>query len=573
MIVSPTASSARAGASSSAESRNLPLVVAALCVVLLASIVVVVVLGSRLTFFSDDWDFLLQRPGLESRGGLDVLLAPHNSNLVVLTAGLYKLLVAVFGLGSQVPFRIVLGVAIAAVGIMIFLLVSRRMGQLVGLACAAVVAFLGQAWEDLLFFASIDLVGSLATGLAALWLLERDRPRTGLACFMLVCSVGFSNVGVPFAVGAAVAVLLQRRPARLWVAALPLALFGVWWLTHGNSQPSNLSGNNLGHLPRYVLDSVSSGLASMLGLSQGTASGTDTPWRILLGVAAAGISIALIRGWRPRPTVLVPAVVALSFWCLTGASFTPGREPFASRYQLIDVALLILIGAELLGQVHFGRIGLAVMAVVTVAVIASNADSLAYGYRFMREQSRFVKADLGALELGGRLAPPNLWLIAPIAHDPYLSGVTAGRFFADAGAHGRVPVYTSQQIAVASDAQRQGADNVLALAERLTPSSTGPTLTSAIRCAHLAASAGGVSTELALRPATSLLLSEQGGRGLGIGVRRFASPGAPAYIGLIAPGLTERMTIPRDGITIPWKLSVKNPAATSPSHLRVCPTR
>ncbi|HZU59400.1 MAG TPA: hypothetical protein VE983_00440, partial [Solirubrobacteraceae bacterium] len=331
---------------------------AALC---LASVATIVVLGTRLTFFNDDWYFLLQRPGLESHGGLDVLLAPHNSNLVPLTAGLYKVLVAVFGMGSQVPFRLVLGLAVAAVGVMVFLLVSQRAGPLFGLACAAVVLLLGAAWEDLLFFASIDLVGSLAAGLAALWLLDRARPRPWLGGLMSVCSVGFSNVGVPFALGAAVAVLLRRRPAQLWVPAVPLALFGLWWELDGHRQPSHLSLHNVEHLPRYLLESIGSGLASATGLSRGTVSGTYTRGYVLLGIGAALLVIGRWRGRRPSSSVLVPVVVAVSFWSLTGASFIPGREPFASRYQLIDVVLLMLIATDLLGPLHLGRMGTAVL--------------------------------------------------------------------------------------------------------------------------------------------------------------------------------------------------------------------
>jgi hypothetical protein len=53
--------------------------------------------------FNDDWWFLFQRPGIESHGGFDTLLAPHNGNMAVLLAVLYRVLTAAFGLGSQVP--------------------------------------------------------------------------------------------------------------------------------------------------------------------------------------------------------------------------------------------------------------------------------------------------------------------------------------------------------------------------------------------------------------------------------------------------------------------------------------
>jgi hypothetical protein len=451
-----------------------PLALGSLVAICVASVVVVVTLGSRLTFFNDDWWFLLQRPGLESHSGLNTLFAPHNSSCVVLTALAYKVLVAVFGLGSQLPFHLLLGVAVAAVGMTLFALVSARVGWLVALACAAVVVFLGTAWEDLLFFGSIAHVGSLATGLAAIWLLERDTSRRNvLGCALLVCSVGFSNDGVPFAVIAAVGLLVHGRLKQLWIAAIPLALFGLWWGLAGSSQPSHLSSTNVGHLPSYVYESISAGLASVTGLSQGTVPGTYTRGHIPLAVAIAVIVLAFVRGWRPPPTLLVPISGALVFWILAGASFIPGREPFASRYQLLDAVLILLIAAELLRGIQIGRLAAVVVAAAAVAIIWSNVDrQLSYGYRFLRTQSGFVKADLGALEIGRRFAPADLWLTADTAHNPYLSGVTSGRFFAETDAHGRVPTYSATQLGTAQPAQRQAADSVLAAAERLPPART-----------------------------------------------------------------------------------------------------
>src|SRR5205085_10151959 len=49
-------------------------------------------------------------------------------------------------------------------------------------------------------------------------------------------------------------------------------------------EPSHLSASNLEHLPRYILDSASAGLASVTGLSRGTVAGTYTRGHVLLGV-------------------------------------------------------------------------------------------------------------------------------------------------------------------------------------------------------------------------------------------------------------------------------------------------
>lgn len=540
-----------------------------LVVMCAASLAVVVILGTRLTFFNDDWYFLLQRPGLESHGGLDVLLAPHNSNCVVLTALAYKVLVAVFGLSSQVPFRLVLGLVLVAVAVLLYLLVSARAGRVLGLACAAVVLFLGAAWEDLLFFgASIDVAGSGAAGLGALWALERETPRRNvLACLLLVAAVGFSNIGVPFAAAAAVLVLLRRRPSQLWVAAVPLILFGIWWIADGSTEPSHLSGANIRHLPRYVLDSASAGLASVTGLSRGTVPSTYTPGHVELAVAAAVLIVALATGWRPRVTVLVPLAAALAFWILTGASFIPGREPFASRYQLIDAVLLLLIAAELLRGIRVPAPAALAVVAAAAAVVWSNVDrGLTDGYQFLREQSAFAKADLGALELGRGLAPPNLWLIAGIAHNPYLSGVTAGQFFAETRAHGRVPTYSARQLAAAPAPQRQGADSVLAHAERIPPTiSPAQPAAAPDKCFRLANS----GAEVPLGPG-AWTLTDEGRAGLAIGVRRFAPAGLASLIGPIAPGLAERLVIPQDTIGLPWRLSIEEPPSSPAPALRLC---
>lgn len=416
--------------------------VAAVGVLAVVAAVVVVVLGDRLSFFNDDWYFLLQRPGLDSGAGLDSLLAPHNSNLVALSAAVYKAMVLVFGLSSQIPYRMVLGAMIAGLGILIYLLVSARAGKVLGVAAAAVALFLGPAWEDLLFFASIDLIGSLVMGLGGLLALERDSPRrNAIACLMLIGAVGFSNLGIAFVVAAVVCVLVRRSPKQLWVPAVPLVLFATWWVSDGSAQPSHLSTTNLEHLPRYLFDSAASGLASMTGFSYARG-------KVLLVAAVFAAGVWFVRGGRPRVWVLVPLSAALSFWILTGASFVPGREPFASRYQLIDVTLLTLIGAELLRPLRMTAARSLVVLVIAATVVTSNiTGGLSYGYDLLHLQSGYVKADLGALTVVRQIAPPGLRLTPAVARNAYLSGITVGRYFGRLAPTGPAPSIRSTSFA------------------------------------------------------------------------------------------------------------------------------
>jgi hypothetical protein len=541
---------------------------AVLALVCLACAGVVVVLGTKLSFFNDDWYFLLQRPGLESHAGLDSLLAPHNSNLVILTALSYKLLVGIFGFGPQLPFRLLLATVIIATGIFVYVFVRARAGGIVAVSASAVVMLMGAAWEDLLFFgAGIDQIGSVATGLGALLALEREgRGRNGLACVLLACSIGFSNVGVPFVLAAAVAVLLRREPSQLWIPAVPALLFALWWAFYGSKQASHISLTNIEHLPRYVFDSLSFGLASLTGLNRGSTQAALARGHVLAVISLLGIAVWLFIVRRPRPQLLVLLCAVLAFWVLTGASFIPGREPFASRYQLVDAALLVLIGAELLDPFEIPPLLSGIVALLAVAVVVSNVTGgLVHGYRFMRTQSQFARADLGAIEIARNLAPASLWLLPAIARNPYLSGITAGRFFAETAAHGTPPVDSARELAAAQVTVRQSADSVLISAEHIAPTETGGQFAGARGCARLAAGAG---RERALSTGP-WLLRQVGGGVLVIRARRFAPAGASINLGLITPRVAERLDIPKDSISQPWWLSAV-PVRGGGAALEIC---
>jgi hypothetical protein len=528
-----------------------------------------VVLGTRLTFFNDDWYFLLQRPGLSAHPGIDSLLEPHNGHLVVVLAAVYKALVALFGLGSQLPFRIVLGATVAAVGVSVYVLVSTRLGRVAGLVAAMVVVFMGPAWEDLLFFSAIAEFGALASGLAALFLLERDTPRHNVvACVLLVGSVLLFSTGIPFLVGAALMIALRRRPSQLWIVAIPAALWGLWWAFYGSHAPSSVSAANLEHLPRYIFDSVSAGLASATGLNRGTVGASYGRAHLLMVILGLAAAVWVTRGGRPSRGVLVFLATALTFWLLTGASYIPGREPYASRYQLFDATLLLLIAAELLRGVRLGRRATAVLIVAGLAVAISNASVLRFGFKFMSDHAGYAKANLGALELARGLAPANLDLLATVARDPYLSGVTAGRYFAETRVHGSPSVYSPAQLATAPSGQRQAADSVLASAYGVAPrkisrpASTAP-------CPKLRIGAGGEVKELVL-PAGGAVLSDLGPPALVIGVRRFSASSRPIYVGFLAGRSSAMLAIPRDRAPRPWYVVAKDPLPTA-AVLAVCP--
>ena len=537
-----------------------------LCVVAMA---LVVGLGTRLSFFNDDWYFLLQRPGLESRGGLDTLLAPHNGNMVVVLAAVFKLLVAGFGMGSQWPFRLVLGLSWAGLGVVAYALVRPRVGAwLAGLA-AGLLLFLGPAWEVALFFAGINHLWALELGLASLLLLQRDtRARNAAACVLLAVAVASSNTGLALVAAAALAILTRHRARQLWIPGIPVAVYGAWWIAYGHSQSTGVTVGHIEALPGYLFDSLSFGLASLLGLHHGTLPTLLYSGHLPAVLVLAGLAVWLVRGGRPRATALWFMGALVVFWLLTGASATVGRGADSSRYQLTDVALMLVFAAELVHGHLVPRAAMAALGLACMAIIVSNLVVLHDGYAFLRTEAGFVAADTGALQIAGPRAPRDLWLLSTVAGDPYLSGITAGRYFSQTAAHGTPAVDTVAELERAPAPQRGAADGVLIAAEqiRATPLQTVPARRECVTLNPPARARATTSVS-----ALAMLVHNQGTNTVALGLSRFGPVGSTHGVAFLPGRATERLTFRADGISAPWRLTVIDLTAV-PARVAVCPS-
>src|SRR5260221_7155740 len=95
---------------------------------------------------------------------------------------------------------------------LLFELVRRRAGDVVGMAAVALLVVLGAGWENILWAFQISFVGSVACGLGVLLALESRR--TLPAALLLVASLMFSGIGLVFLVAAAVRLWLERDRRR-----------------------------------------------------------------------------------------------------------------------------------------------------------------------------------------------------------------------------------------------------------------------------------------------------------------------------------------------------------------------
>ena len=192
----------------------------ALAALLLLDGALLVYMGRGLTFFFDEWDFVTHDFG----GGIHSVLVAHVGNISVVPVLVYKALFHLVGLNHYPVYRIVLVALHLLCGTLVFALASKRIGRVPALLATALILFLGAAWEDLLWPFQIGYLSSIAGGLGAWLLLEReDRPGDAgvLACLLL--ATGSSSLGIPVLIGVAVELAWRRAWKRSWVVVVPAA--------------------------------------------------------------------------------------------------------------------------------------------------------------------------------------------------------------------------------------------------------------------------------------------------------------------------------------------------------------
>ncbi|MEK6252028.1 MAG: hypothetical protein AABM43_08820 [Actinomycetota bacterium] len=568
----------------------------------LASGALLLVLGSQLTFLLDDWDFLLYRRGWTPHSLLD----PHFGHLSPIPIVVYKALLATFGMDSILPFNVVSTLVFLLSAVLLFVYLRRRIDDWLALISTTVILFLGAAWEDLLWPFQIGFFGPMTCGLGMLLSLEReDRTGDRLACVLLTGSMSFSSLGLPFAAGATVD-LLQRRESwrsRIYIVAIPVGLYALWWLGWDHTASTSSSLHNLGTTPLFVLNALAAGIASLLGLVNST-SETVAPGGLDWGRVALPV-ILLLTGWRVHRLRQVPrwfwivVVTGLAFWILTGINTQSARPPTASRYQYPSAIFILLAAAELLRGVRMERKALIAVSAVAAASLMGNITLLYDSYKSRKEAAEQQRAGLGAVEIARDTVPPVFNL--PVGEHgtefyfslPTLPRVPApGMVSVDAGAYLKAvddfgsPAYSPGELATSPESAREAADKVLAavlgirLASTNTPASPsagprpsligppGALAGSNANCINLNAS--GANPPLLDLPPGGAAVASGPSSEFEVRLRRFASTSIPVDLGNLSARASAIINIPRDRSGQPWKLSLDGSGEVNvcgrPSH-------
>lgn len=515
--------------------------------------------SSGLTYFQDSWEFLMNRRDFT----VAALLEPHNEHIVLIPVLIEQLLLRVFGMSSTLPEYIVLTALLLGTATLVFVYVRRRLGPWPALMAAALLLFLGPAWQDLLWPFQIGFVGSALCGVAMLLALERDDRRGDVAaCILLAISIGFSSLGLAFALGAVVDVFQRRRGRglrRIWVGAVPLALYGLWYVGWGHDAETHVSLHNVLVSPRFVVEGLVASLDSLLALAT---IADEAVGRSHWGLALLIVLVALLVYSQVRkpgfPSRLWPALAAAAaFWLLAGFNAIPGREAYSSRYLYVGALFLLLIAADLLKGVRFNRWALLAGGAVTLVAIGFNLVPLREGRDFFRSQTVLTRADLAAIEIAERSVDPAFALPPEIAGTSFLNEIQAGEYLSAVDEYGS-PAYTPAELTRAPEAGRKQADIVLAHALPLGIEAgvRARAADHAGRCIEISAGAGLQAASVPLAAGLTRVEFGPGGPGT-IRLRRFASGEYPLVSEGIAAESTTRLHIPRDAVVRPWRLQAQ----------------
>jgi hypothetical protein len=547
------------------SNRNTPLLLLGLA--LIGAGALTLVLASKMTFYADTWEFLIDRRDPT----VDTLLQPHNEHLVVIPVLITQLFLRVFGMTSAAPEYVMLTIFLLATAGLLYVYVKRRVGPWLALFAAVLLLFLGPAWEVLLWPFEITFIGPILFGLAMLLALEREDRRGDIAaCVFLVASLGFSSLGIPFIAAAAVAVLQGRRETwlrRAYIFAIPAVFFAVWYLGWGHTAESHMSIHNVLASPRFVADSIAVALSALFGFGSnlvGDGLGLFWRWAILVAlVVVLGYRQVRKPGFSPGLWPVVAAAAAN--WFLTAFNASPGRDPTASRYQYIGAIFILMILANLLKGIRLSRRTLWVAAAVTVAALGTNLVVLRQGSDNLKQQALLTRSDTAAIEIAHRTVDPGFQLNPELAGTSSLINVFAGQYLEAVEEYGS-PAYSTTELNSGPEQARRRTDMVLSQALPLSmvthlggydPGSDGENCITVqaggAAPPEVPVSAGLTRIELAPGPQAAFTL-----RRFAVGEYPVATEGAPG-------DSVTSMRIPRDAAAQPWHLHVE---AQQPA--RVC---
>ena len=325
-------------------------------VLALGALAVLVWLGRDMTFYHDEYAFLLLRD-LSPAG----LFAPHNEHLSATLVLLYRTLVATVGTVSYWPY---LGVTFAlhlVVAGMVYVVVRRETSAVWALGPMAVMLLLGSGGDDILWAFQSGTIGAVAAGTAAVVVAPR---RPAVAAILLAIALATSGASFAFLVGTAIHLALTRPRALVWLA-LPVGLYLAWYVGFGASRMVALRSPSLDGVPQYVFEGLAASTAGAIG------SAVPLVGQGVLLVLAYGLG----RVRTVSPIVIAMLVTSVAFFAIAGLvrAQLGAEQATAPRYVYIAAPGLLIAGAVLLARIRPPLRTVVGVAALSIALVGNTS--------------------------------------------------------------------------------------------------------------------------------------------------------------------------------------------------------
>jgi len=550
------------------ERLALLLLAAAMCV----SAAWMMIAGDGLTFVNDDIfyyaQFLVHGATIAPSHGAEYFLAPSNGHLQVLGKLIYRGIFEVFGANYAVFRAFDVAGVMVCVGLF-YAHARRRVGPLVALVPCLSLLFLGYAWESFLWAFDLHTIYALALGLGAVLALQReDRRGDVLACILLILSIAMIELGLAFAVGIAISVLIRpNRLRRAWIFLVPVALYGCWWLWAQHFDQPSIELANVKLIPLTVTNAVAAIAGSVFGLNP-TGPGVFQPTTGITGWGSALAALALAalvwrisRGGVPR-TLWVFLAVAVSYWILIALG---GRAADSSRYIFVGTLLVFLVAADALAGARLPAIAVFAALGVVAFAIPPNVAKLYDGRGPQLNDATTSRVEYAMLDLVRGPIPADYApgkdervtdlggsVFTPLEAGDYLEA--AGRFGALGMPLGEVREQSLERREIA-DASLVGA-----LGLDLHPSSAPSEPADCPSSLDGRPGHGVFFTP----PQAGALLGSRSKRPIDVALGRFGTGGPGVKLGTLPAGKWASLALPADSASDPWFVVVDGPTYVCP---------
>jgi hypothetical protein len=323
-------------------------------VVALGALAILVWLGRDMTFYHDEYAFLLMRD-LSPAG----IFAPHNEHLSATLVILYRTLVGTVGTVSYWPY---LGVTFALhliVAAIVYVVVRRETTAAWALGAMAVMLLLGSGGDDILWAFQSGTIGATAAGMAAVVIAPR---RPAVAAILLTIGLATSGAALAFLVGTVLHLLLTRPRALVWLA-LPVGLYLAWYVTFGATRMVALRSPSLDGVPEYVL----------AGLVASAAGAVGSVLPVVGSIALLALAFGLGRARTVPPVVVALLASSVAFFFIAGLvrAQLGAEQASAPRYVYVAAPGLLIAGAVLLARLRRPWRDVVGVAVLTIALVGN----------------------------------------------------------------------------------------------------------------------------------------------------------------------------------------------------------